>query len=112
MGGMLHFLLWEWPYLLMLILALFGVACTSVVQQPMMTYWMVLAPFIATICVVVHWREVEGREERLRLVWTQTLHWIATLLASVHYWDTDIRHLDSLPLRRSQETLRDRFGPW
>jgi hypothetical protein len=31
--------------------------------------------------------------------------------ASVHYWDTDIRHLDSLPLRRSQgEAARRRYG--
>ena len=40
------FLMREWPYLAMLILALFGVASASVVQRRMTTYWLVLAPFI------------------------------------------------------------------
>ena len=36
----------------MLLLALFGVAYTSIAQRPMTTYWMVLAPFIGMICVI------------------------------------------------------------
>jgi hypothetical protein len=71
----------EWPYLLVLVLALFGVAYTSFSQTPMTIYWIVLAPFIGVICVITRWRDVEGREQRLRLVWTQVLHWGAVLLA-------------------------------
>src|SRR5882724_7554371 len=46
------FLLREWPYLLMLLLALFGVAYTSFSHAPMATYWIALAPFIGLMCVV------------------------------------------------------------
>jgi hypothetical protein len=47
----LHAVLKEWPYLLMLALAL------------------------------TRWQKVRTRDPRLRLVWTQTLHWAAVLLA-------------------------------
>src|ERR1700746_3587427 len=65
------FLVREWPYLLVLILALFGVAYTSFSKTPITTYWIVLAPFIGLICVITRWRDAENREQRLRLIWTQ-----------------------------------------
>ena len=39
----------EWPYLLVLILAIFGVAYTSFSRTPITTYWIVLAPLIGLI---------------------------------------------------------------
>ena len=75
------FLVREWPYLLVLILAIFGVAYTSVSKTPITTYWIVLAPFIGLICVITRWRDAENREQRLRLIWTQALHWAAVLVA-------------------------------
>jgi hypothetical protein len=75
------FLVREWPYLLVLILALFGVAYTSFAKTPITTYWVLLAPFIGVICVVTRWQDAENREQRLRLIWTQVLHWGAVLLA-------------------------------
>ncbi len=75
------FLAREWPYLLVLILALLGVAYTSFARTPITTYWVVLAPFIGLICVVTRWRDAESREQRVRLIWTQVLHWGAVLLA-------------------------------
>src|SRR6516225_1084285 len=71
----------EWPYLLILVLALFGIAYTSFSRTPMTLYWIVLAPLIGIICVVTRWRDMRDRDERLRLVWTQALHWTAVLLA-------------------------------
>ena len=71
----------EWPYLLVLVLALFGVAYTSLSRSPMATYWIVLAPLIGVICVVSRWREIQDKDDRLRLLWTQALHWAAVLLA-------------------------------
>ena len=67
------FLVREWPYLLVLILAIFGVAYTSFSKTPITTYWIVLAPFIGLICVITRWRDAENREQRLRLIWTQAL---------------------------------------
>src|SRR5260221_4607258 len=75
------FVVREWPYLLVLILAIFGVAYTSFSKTPITTYWIVLAPFIGLICVITRWRDAENREQRLRLIWTQALHWAAVLVA-------------------------------
>jgi hypothetical protein len=75
------FLAREWPYLLILILAIFGVAYTSFSKTPITTYWIVLAPFIGLICVITRWRDAENREQRLHLIWTQALHWGAVLVA-------------------------------
>jgi len=75
------FLVGEWPYLLVLVLALFGVAYASFARTPMTIYWIVLAPIIGLICVVTRWREAASREQRVRLIWTQALHWLAVLVA-------------------------------
>lgn len=76
-----NFLLNEWPYLLVLALALFGIAYTSFARTPMTLYWIVLGPLIGIICVVSRWPELPGRDERIRLVWTQVAHWAAVLVA-------------------------------
>ena len=76
-----NFLRHEWPYLLVLALAVFGIAYTSVARTPMTLYWIVLAPLIGVICVVSRWPELAGRDERFRLIWTQVAHWIAVLVA-------------------------------
>jgi hypothetical protein len=80
-GHIRSFLTNEWPYLAILGLALFGVAYTSVARQPIMIYWLVLAPFIGITSVLTRWREVHGQELRLRLIWTHVLHWGAVLAA-------------------------------
>src|SRR3984893_4626445 len=87
------FLAREWPYMLVLILALFGVAYTSFSKTPITTYWIVLAPFIGVICVVTRWRDAENREQRLRLIWTQALHWGAVLLAMHLMFVADVRRM-------------------
>jgi hypothetical protein len=74
-------LLRELPYLLMLVLAVFGVAYTSFSGTPMTIYWIVLAPLIGIMCVITRWRDAATREQRVRLIWTQVLHWGAVLLA-------------------------------
>ena len=75
------FLRREWPYLLVLVLAFFGIAFTSVTRARMTIYWVVLAPLIGLICVVTRWREIGAGAERTRLMWTQVLHWGAVVLA-------------------------------
>ena len=71
----------EWPYLLVLVLAFFGIAFTSVTRARMTIYWVALAPLIGLICVVTRWREIAASGERARLIWTQVLHWGAVVLA-------------------------------
>ena len=86
-------LLSEWPYLLVLILALFGEAYTSFAKTPLTTYWIVLAPVIGVICVVTRWRDAESRDQRLRLIWTQALHWGAVLLAMRLMFVADVNRM-------------------
>lgn len=76
---LLSFLVSEWPYLLMLALALVGVAYTSFSQAPVRTYWLALCPINGLICIGAGWREASGGE-RFHLVWTQILHWFAVFL--------------------------------
>jgi hypothetical protein len=75
------FLAREWPYLLVLVLALFGVAYTSFARTPLTTYWIVLAPLIGLICVITRWGDAKSGDQRVRLIWTQALHWTAVLVA-------------------------------
>src|SRR5215472_15771693 len=90
------FLVREWPYLLVLVLAVFGVAYTSFSKTPITTYWIVLAPFIGLICVITRWRDAVNREQRLHLVWTQALHWGAVLVAMHLMFVADVSALAAL----------------
>jgi hypothetical protein len=87
------FLRREWPYLLVLVLALFGIAYTSFSRTPMTIYWIVLAPIIGVLCVVTRWRDIESRNERMRLLWTQALHWTAVVIAMHLMFVTDVRRM-------------------
>jgi hypothetical protein len=85
------FVLREWPYLLVLALALFGVAYTSFSRSPMTLYWIVLAPLIGLICVVTRWPDTTTKEQRTRLIVTQALHWAAVVLAMHLMFVGDVR---------------------
>jgi hypothetical protein len=69
------------PYALLLILTLFGVAYMSAARQPMIGYWELLAPVIGLVCIWSGWPHAHDRAARIRLVWTQVLHWLAFLAA-------------------------------
>src|SRR5215472_3968162 len=75
------FVLAEWPYLLVLGLAPFGIAYTSLLQTPITIYWIVVAPLAGIVCVLTRWHEIPGRDARARMAWTQALHWTAVLVA-------------------------------
>jgi hypothetical protein len=78
-----HGSLWlrELPYMVVLILTLFGVAYASFSRQSMVGYWEFLAPVIGVLCVIIGWPHAHDRAARLRLIWTQALHWLAFLVA-------------------------------
>lgn len=78
-SGLGGFFLREWPYLLILVLALFGVAYTSFSQTSI--YWVILAPLIGLVCVVLRWREARAADQHIFLVISQVLHWAAVLAA-------------------------------
>ncbi len=71
----------DWPYILMFVLAILGVAYASIAPEAMTTYWTILGPIFGIICVATQWRDVEGPEAHWHLVWTQAFHWLAVVLA-------------------------------
>jgi hypothetical protein len=70
----------EFPFSLVLILTLLGIAYTSVLKQPIKIYWELLAPVIGLVCVSSGWSGAIGKNARIQLVVTQALHWAAFLL--------------------------------
>ncbi|MET4045678.1 hypothetical protein [Bradyrhizobium sp. RT6a] len=77
---MARFLWQQLPCVVALVLAIAGVAYTNVSHQPLVGYWEFLALAICIVCVVTKWPETQGKEARLRLIWTQALHWVAVLV--------------------------------
>ena len=75
-----HFLWQQLPYIVALVLAIAGVAYTNASHQPLVRYWEFLALAIGVVCVINKWPEIDGKEARWRLIWTQALHWIAVLV--------------------------------
>lgn len=80
-GGLLAWFAPRLPYLVVLILALLGVAYTSMSGRPLYGYWEFLAVAIGLVCVAVGWRQTRDRAARRRLLVTQSLHWLAFLIA-------------------------------
>ncbi len=76
-----EFLLRDWPYIAMLILALIGVALASITLDPMTTYWQVLVPLFAAVCVWTRLRDSQQQKLLWRLIRIEALHWGAVLLA-------------------------------
>jgi hypothetical protein len=68
------------PYIVVLVLAVAGVAFTNISTQPLTGYWEFMALVTGVLCVVTEWKNVGDRQARLRLMWTQALHWAAILV--------------------------------
>ncbi|MBB5049533.1 hypothetical protein HNR60_004313 [Rhodopseudomonas rhenobacensis] len=92
-SAVLGFVLQEWQYLLMLVLVLFGVAYTGLSDAPIRGYWMLLTPLIGAICIAAGWGDATSRHDRVRLIWTQALHWVAVLLAMELVYVSDVTRI-------------------
>lgn len=75
-----RFLWQQLPYIVALVLAIAGVAYTNASHQPLVRYWEFLALAIGVVCVINKWPEIDGKQARWRLIWTQALHWVAVLV--------------------------------
>jgi len=61
--------LWrEAPYLVALVLAIFGVAYSNISHQPLISYWEFLAVAIGLMCIATQWQAVSERSDRFRLL--------------------------------------------
>jgi hypothetical protein len=79
--GPLFGLLPALPYLALIVLALIGVSWTSISSAPSTTYWVMLTPVAAFICIAAGWSGASARGEGARMITTQILQWTAVLVA-------------------------------
>ncbi|MBR0679625.1 hypothetical protein GXW74_03950 [Roseomonas eburnea] len=80
-AGTGHALFSQAPYILMLLAAFGGVAYAGFSSQPNTLYWTIVTPVFGLLCIVAGWAGAPERGGRMRLVWTQALHWAGFLLA-------------------------------
>lgn len=78
---MTRFVREQFPFIVALMLSIAGVAYTNASRQPLVGYWEFLALAIGVTSVISKWSQVDSKEARWKLVWTQALHWIAVLVA-------------------------------
>jgi hypothetical protein len=69
------------PYILMLVAAFVGVAYAGISSDPNPLYWKIVTPIFGVLCVAAGWAGAPARGGRMRLVWTQALHWAGFLVA-------------------------------
>jgi hypothetical protein len=69
------------PYLVVLVLAIFGVIYTSMSGRPLYGYWEFLGFVIGLACIAIGWRQAADRTAQKQVVITQSLHWLAFLIA-------------------------------
>jgi hypothetical protein len=69
------------PYIIMLSLAVLGIAYDTFSGEMATLYWLIVVPVYAGICVYAGWRHAETQSERNKLIWTQALHWVAVFVA-------------------------------
>ena len=75
------FLRSQLPFLAILALAIIGVAYTNITHRPLVGYWEFLGIMTGLACVLTVWGETDDRDARMRLIWTQAIHWAAVLVA-------------------------------
>ena len=75
------FWLREGPYLAILALTVGGVAYVAMTRRPLVTFWEFVAVASCAVGIFAGWRRATLKEQRVRLVVTQILHWGAFLAA-------------------------------
>src|SRR5262249_50488875 len=65
------FLYRQLPHIVVLVLAISGVAYTNISHQPLVGYWEFLALAMAVVCVVTEWAKVGDRHARWQLILKQ-----------------------------------------
>ena len=80
-AGVKGWLLKDLPYAAMLALALGGIVLTAFRGPTTYYYWMALAPIYGLISVISGWGRLDTGSERLQLIVTQALHWLAFVVA-------------------------------
>ena len=83
----------ELPYAVVLVVTLLGVAYTSFTKRPATGFWEFLVPVIGIVCIWSGWRFAHDKKARLRLIWTQTAHWLAFFVAMNLLWLSTVQNM-------------------
>lgn len=68
------------PFVVIIALGLIGISWTGLSRAPTATYWVIVTPIIALICIYTGWRHTLSGE-RIGMAVTQVLQWAAVLIA-------------------------------
>ncbi|MGO9420518.1 hypothetical protein [Roseiarcus sp.] len=68
------------PFVAIIVLGLVGISWTSLSQTPTATYWVIVTPLTALICIAAGWRRTVAGE-RIAMAITQILQWAAVLVS-------------------------------
>jgi hypothetical protein len=93
---LMAFLAYDWPYLLMLVLSLVGVALSSVTSGRVLLYWEVVVPIFALSCFFAR-GPFHNNRERITAIRQDALHWMAVFL-SMHLLILPMLNADAIAL--------------
>ncbi len=79
-GWARRFLAPNWPFLIMLLLALIGVAISSLARNLTIPYWEIVVPIFAGASFFAR-GEYRDRAERIKAIRQDALHWLAVFAA-------------------------------
>jgi hypothetical protein len=75
------FLRRQLPYIIVLVLAISGVAYTNISHESLVGFWEFLTLAMGVACVATQWAQADDSQARFQLILKQALHWGATLVA-------------------------------
>jgi hypothetical protein len=90
------FLAYDWPYLLMLVLSVVGVALSSVTSGRVLLYWEVVVPIFALSCFFAR-GPFQNNRDRITAIRQDALHWLAVFL-SMHLLILPMLNVDAIAL--------------
>jgi hypothetical protein len=74
-------LLAELPYFAIVVIGIVGVSWTNLLGIPVATYWVIMTPIAALLCVLVGWGHLPRGRRRFEMVAIQLGQWGAFLVA-------------------------------
>ncbi|NCA70718.1 MAG: hypothetical protein EOM91_11545 [Sphingobacteriia bacterium] len=77
-GGFWRLVLAEWPYILLFIAVIAGIAITDLKLEFALLYWQILIPIFGILALVIGWPDAgEDASTRLRFALKTFFHWAA-----------------------------------
>jgi hypothetical protein len=96
-GGNWVSLVAEAPYFAIVIIGVVGVCWTSLFSTPTATYWVVMTPITALLCIAVGWRNLPQGRGRFEMIAIQLGQWAAILVAMYLIYVSNVRGVVTSP---------------